>query len=63
MGIATALVRSWENGISQPDCKQLEHLTKIFKLKEPKYLSFKDADSAIEAKRPRESNPSLHSPF
>lgn len=32
MGIATALVRSWENDASQPDGLQLEVLAKIFGL-------------------------------
>ena len=30
MGIATALVRSWESGGSQPDSKQLQDLAKMF---------------------------------
>jgi len=32
MGIATALVRSWEDGSSQPDSKQLQDLAKYLGL-------------------------------
>jgi DNA-binding transcriptional regulator YiaG len=37
MGIATALVRSWEDGTNQPDKRQVEMLAKI--------LSFDPAES------------------
>ncbi len=29
MGVATALIRSWEDGTTQPDIRQLEVLTKL----------------------------------
>jgi transcriptional regulator with XRE-family HTH domain len=32
MGIATSLVRSWEDGSSQPDCKQLQSLANYLRL-------------------------------
>jgi DNA-binding transcriptional regulator YiaG len=31
MGISTALIRSWEDGINQPDSRQLEYLTNFLK--------------------------------
>ena len=37
MGIATALVRSWEDGISQPDNRQLEMLAKTLRFDPAKY--------------------------
>jgi transcriptional regulator with XRE-family HTH domain len=37
MGIATALVRSWENGTSQPDNRQLEFLAKFLRFDPAKH--------------------------
>ena len=37
MGIATALVRSWENGTGQPDCRLLEIVAKYLKFDPAKY--------------------------
>jgi len=38
MGIAPALVRSWESGSSQPDSKQLQDLANFLGLDSQKYL-------------------------
>jgi transcriptional regulator with XRE-family HTH domain len=35
MGIAFTLVRSWENGTSRPNDRQLKHLTDFFGIRPP----------------------------
>jgi hypothetical protein len=37
MGIATALVRSWENGTVRPDIRQLEMAAKNLRFDPPKH--------------------------
>ena len=48
MGIASALVRSWEDGTSQPDTRQLKILANLLDFDPEKYASICPHESGKE---------------